>query len=308
MVATLKCLGWLINDKKNFPEPTHVLEILGLVVNSHEMTISAPSKKIKKLKKMALSLLETGTSTPRELAKFLGFLGSLSQALLPERLWSRVLHINKNRALSSGANWDSPIKLSIEACLDLTFWFQMVKQYNGKSWLTKAKIQSESDASILGFGATCEDLILFDQWSPEEALRHSTTLEMDAAARAIKHFILVRQASNTTWFHKSDNTTVVSVHKQARGQEVSLERPCRGIFGSCVWSGTYELSSIHIPGKENNECDRLSRLASHKTEWRLNPEVFQLIDQQWGPHLVDLFAARENSQLPRGIFHFIQTL
>ena len=101
VVQVLRKLGWLISEKKNFPEPTHVLEILGLTINSHTMTISAPPKKVKKLKQKALKLLRTGESIPRELASFLGYLNSLSQALLPERLRTRALHMDKNKALKS---------------------------------------------------------------------------------------------------------------------------------------------------------------------------------------------------------------
>ena len=120
VVQKLKELGWCINEAKNISEPTHKLEILELMVDSHTMTISAPSYKIKKLKKTVRAFLETGYATPRKLASFLGFLGSLSQTLLPERLRTRALHVNKSRALAKGADWD-PFNFHLMHVWNLTF-------------------------------------------------------------------------------------------------------------------------------------------------------------------------------------------
>ena len=35
------------------------------------------------------------------------------------------------------------------------------------------------------------------------------------------------------------------------------------------------LSAIHIPGKENNEADHMSRLLNENTEWKLDSPIFQ---------------------------------
>ena len=298
VVQVLRKLGWLISEKKNFPEPTHVLEILGLTINSHTMTISAPPKKVKKLKQKALKLLRTGESTPRELASFLGYLNSLSQALLPERLRTRALHMDKNNALSEGLGWDDPLKLSLDACLELTFWCEQVQKFNGKSWVVKPNFLSVSDASTHGFGATCQNLIFYDQWSEEEAKRHSSQLEMDAAVRAIRHFVLKKGAKNTQWLHKSDSSTVVAYLNKQGGKKPELNQMAEDLWEFCL-ERKIQLRSEHIPGEQNSEADRLSRLAGHKTEWGLHPQIFAQLDKIWGPHNTDLFAARENTQLVR---------
>ena len=36
------------------------------------------------------------------------------------------------------------------------------------------------------------------------------------------------------------------------------------------------LSAIHIPGKENNETDYMSRLLQENTEWKLDPSILKL--------------------------------
>jgi len=55
VVNTLRVLGWFINEEKNISEPSHVMDILGMVINSHDMTIRAPAKKLKKLINFCIS-------------------------------------------------------------------------------------------------------------------------------------------------------------------------------------------------------------------------------------------------------------
>ena len=55
----------------------------------------------------------------------------------------------------------------------------------------------------------------------------------------------------------------------------------------------------HIPGRLNVLADRLSRGGRIiPSEWTLNTEVFQQIVEVWGAPQVDLFATKENHQLP----------
>jgi hypothetical protein len=49
----------------------------------------------------------------------------------------------------------------------------------------------------------------------------------------------------------------------------------------------------------NIEADRLSRSMNIYIEWKLNEDVFEIIDYLFGPHDIDLFASKLNSQLKR---------
>ena len=59
------------------------------------------------------------------------------------------------------------------------------------------------------------------------------------------------------------------------------------------------VSACHLPGKINVEADQLSRSNSIDLEWKLNSDVFDVINYIYGPHDLDLFASRINHQLPR---------
>src|SRR5260370_39777769 len=63
----------------------------------------------------------------------------------------------------------------------------------------------------------------------------------------------------------------------------------RGIFLKAEW----------IPGSEMGNTDRLSRIRNTPSEWKLKTSIFNEIEKMWGPHNIDLFAAKENTQLTR---------
>ena len=60
--------------------------------------------------------------------------------------------------------------------------------------------------------------------------------------------------------------------------------------------GTMPLS-LHKRGVDNGKADAASRWRGNRSEWKLNAAVFEQLDQLWGPHDVDLFASRTNTQL-----------
>lgn len=60
-----------------------------------------------------------------------------------------------------------------------------------------------------------------------------------------------------------------------------------------------EVRARHIPGELNVLADGASRWTTDRSGLMLHPRWFRVADQTWGPHDVDLFAARENAQLPR---------
>ena len=70
----------------------------------------------------------------------------------------------------------------------------------------------------------------------------------------------------------------------------------------CVWEWCLQrnitLSAQYLPGFENVRADFLSQYLTDRTDWHLNPTIFQAINQMWGPLEVDLFATRLTTQLP----------
>ncbi|KAJ8004404.1 hypothetical protein DPEC_G00135360 [Dallia pectoralis] len=102
--------------------------------------------------------------------------------------------------------------------------------------------------------------------------------------------------------------SAIMAHKLARdagslpGSEALPPRP-KGSSCPCpvlLWSHGKLLSlrSIFIPGYLNQGADSLSRQGPRPGEWRLHPEVVELLWSHFGRAEVDLFASRETSHCP----------
>ena len=75
--------------------------------------------------------------------------------------------------------------------------------------------------------------------------------------------------------------------------QLTDERPVAVVYGECIL-----LQAQHLPGALNSIADRESRIWSDRSEWKLNPLLFQKINQLLGPLSADLFASRLSTQLP----------
>ncbi len=71
-----------------------------------------------------------------------------------------------------------------------------------------------------------------------------------------------------------------------------------------LWSQKYlrSLWAIHIPGVLNRAADKLSRQPALPGEWRLHPQVVQLIWSLFGAAQVDLFASPDSTHCQLFLF------
>ncbi len=96
----------------------------------------------------------------------------------------------------------------------------------------------------------------------------------------------------------SDNTSVVSYLNHQGG--LRLCPLCKLACQILLWSQGKLLSlrATFNPGAHNIGADILSRQGLRPGEWRLHPEVVELIWKEFGQPQVDLFASRETSHCP----------
>jgi hypothetical protein len=95
-----------------------------------------------------------------------------------------------------------------------------------------------------------------------------------------------------------DNTTALSYIKKMGGKIQLLHQITQDL-----WNWALQRDIIVIPkfiaGVENIQADYLSHSIQDRSDWMLNRALFQRLNQIWGPHSVDLFATRLNSQVSR---------
>ena len=77
------------------------------------------------------------------------------------------------------------------------------------------------------------------------------------------------------------------------GRKTYLNNLTREIWQWCMKRNLW-LSACHLPGKSNVEADKLSIKLSNDMEWKLNVDIFEILQSRCGLFDVDLFVLRLN--------------
>ena len=102
VLAILQSLGFIINLKKSVLEPSNLMEFLGFLVNSVDLTLTVPEEKVLSLMKLCTETLKAGSLTLRELAGVIGKLRATSPAFTHAPLQTRYLQQILVRAVAQG--------------------------------------------------------------------------------------------------------------------------------------------------------------------------------------------------------------
>ena len=89
LIYLLKCLGFIINEKKSITTSTQVIEFLGLTVDSVSMKLKLPSEKMKKIRVESRKLADLETIDTRSLSRLLGKMNATSCVVPPAPLFTR---------------------------------------------------------------------------------------------------------------------------------------------------------------------------------------------------------------------------
>ena len=294
----LESLGFLVNYSKSQIHPTQELTFLGLNIDSVKEELILPLQKLAEIRKQARKLISRQIVSARDLAQFVGKLSATALAIHPAPLHYRGLQRLKHQALRGSHNYSTQILLSPLAREDLEWWLHEASGWNGRSLQpTPPELELETDASQAGWGAYCQGTLTGGRWSEEEEHLHINELELLAALFSLKAFL--KHARDISVLLKSDNVTTVAYINHLGGTKSKiLVNISKNIWLWCLQRGI-TLKAQHLPGKENLKADFMSRHLRDRTDWVLNPALFNLINQTWGPLLVDLFATRFSHQLPR---------
>ena len=147
----------------------------------------------------------------------------------------------------------------------------------------------ESDASNLGWGASCQDVTTGGPWSTQERTRHINCLEMLAATLALKTF--TKKKTGLSMLLKIDNTTAVAyINNQGGTVSEELVHLTRDLWMWCLERNIH-IHAQYLPGHLNTVADRESRSMKHRSYWKLDVQIFNRIHQLFGPLEVDLFAS-----------------
>ncbi|KAL0161197.1 hypothetical protein M9458_044922, partial [Cirrhinus mrigala] len=125
-----------------------------------------------------------------------------------------------------------------------------------------------TDASSTGWGAVCNGQAASGSWTGPRLQWHINCLELLAVLLVLRRFRPMLRHKHV--LVRIDSTATIAYINHQGG-------------------------AIHIPGELNRAADQLSRQSTHPGEWRLHPQVVQLIWSHFGEAQIDLFASPESS-------------
>ena len=258
-------LGFCPNLDKSVVQPTQILEHLGFILNSLDMSVSITDRNFGKLLDSAHKILQSTFVPVRLVARLVGIMVSFFPGVEYARLFYRQLEIEKSTALkNSGWNFESNMMLSETAKIDIVWWMNHAKTCKRKISHGKVTRELKTDASTQGWGAFSDGISTGGRWSPQEVKLHINALELLAVFWGLKALCSSEHHCHIKVL--SDNTTTVSYLRNMGG---SHSIPCNDIARDIwLWCKDRDIwiTPAHIPGVENIEADSASRVFHDWTE------------------------------------------
>ena len=229
----LSSLGFLVKLERCSPEPTHRLVFLGAVLDTTYMSVALPEEQINRIQGAYQEMLE---SRSKSLGGLSSLLGRMSHAARTG-LWIAPLYYRALQLRQFGWRPRYQMLLSRPSLEDLRWWVSPTLHEHNSQDITPPPfdLTIRTDASLLGWGATCNGTSTGGRWSVEEAEQHINCLELKAVILDLKAFLRVgMQPSPRRLGHhpprhillEMDNKTAVAyVNRRGGGHSVTFPVP-----------------------------------------------------------------------------------
>ncbi|KAL0151728.1 hypothetical protein M9458_052954 [Cirrhinus mrigala] len=157
-----------------------------------------------------------------------------------------------------------------------------------------------TDASSMGWGAVCNGQAASGSWTGPRLQWHINCLELLAVLLALRRFRLMLHREHVL-VHTDNMATDAYINHQGGLRSRRMLQLARHLL---LWSLKWlkSLRAVHIPGELNRAADALSHQLTLPGEWRLHPQVVQLIWSRFGEAQIDLFASPGIRPLPVILF------
>jgi ribonuclease HI len=280
IAAFLQRLGWTLSEEKCEMEPTQEIAFLGWKWNLMNATVTMPAARRNELLDAVehwRGYAERRQRRPtRELAGLIGTLNFLRLQFPEASLHLRTLDTLKVQAVASGG-WDGYCTPNPALRGDLLWWSSSLIANPPKELTYPPPTATmTTDASPVGWGAVLEKgdarQRAFGIWKGEQTHLSSNAKELSAVHRGLQYF--VRQGAlerNTTLLIRSDNTATVGDINRLSATTTLMEHLKK--LHTIEEKFRIHLQAVHLPGVQNEEADRLSRLGRTR-EYYLKEEAF----------------------------------
>lgn len=294
VIHTLEDLGFHVNTEKSVLTPTQCIKYLGYTVNTQGEfpVISTTKERVYSIKRLIKQLLHKKSCNARMLARCAGLCVSTAWVVSPGKLYLRHIY----HVLAQRSSWYDILHLDSPSLLELEWWLSNIDAFNVKVVKPNPITTTfEVDASSLGWGAILGNNCAKGDFG--EALSKASSNHRELTAILLAVLAFKKELRNQHVLIFSDNSTSVAYVNNKGGPVLSLTDIATRIWEEARNIGL-SISCRHLAGHKNVTADTLSR-SPDRHNWMLNPRLFQILEDKWGPHSVDRFATFQNTQIPR---------
>ncbi len=301
VLEVTQSLGFMVNVEKSDLDPRQRFTFLGYRYDLEKATITPVENRLIKLRTTLTPFLDHTQLPAKDWQVAIGMLVSLEKLVPRGLLRLRALQMNLSEFWDQSTGCvNQLIPVSEETKRAVQWWLEDRNVLAG-SPLHAATPEARifTDASTKGWGGHLEhpQLHVSGVWNTEDQSLHTNVKELLAVLYTLRG--LQKWVENKTVLVTTDNTTVVAyINRQGGTRSHTMLTVTKRLF---AWAETHETQIIcrHIPGRLNVIADGLSRTGQVKpTEWKLEPRIVRALWLHWEKPLLDLFATRQNAQLP----------
>ena len=157
----------------------------------------------------------------------------------------------------------------------------------------------QTDASLTGWGAVCNEVQTSGQWSEEERCLHINLLELLAIKLAL--FSFARGKRVKVIHFQIDNKAALSYLLKIGGTKNENTIRLSKEIWHFLLNHNMAITAEYLLSVLNAVADRESRKKPDSSDWLLHLKVFQVVSHLLGSPAIDLFASCLCHQLPQYI-------
>lgn len=250
--------------------PSVVIEYLGIILDSINMEARLPQEKIDRILSYLDTMVHRGKCTKRELLVLLGHLNFASRIILAGRSFvSYLISLStKVRKLHHFVN------LNQDCQKEIHMWKNFLVQWNGVSMFYDQYFTSAADmelftdaSSTVGYGGYHGQQWFAEEWSEAFIQQIGKGDLISMSFMELYPIVVAALLWGHQWHKKKimfhcDNEGTVCIINKGRSKSPLIMQLMRRLT-LCSMTHNFCVCAQHIPGKNNNAADFLSRQQLH---------------------------------------------
>ncbi len=255
--SLLEDLGLQENTKKACP-PSTVQTVLGVEIDTDELTISVTSERIRELMELCDKWNRKWKTTKNELQSLLGKLCFVTKCVRQSRVF-----LNRMLETLRFMQQKKSVKLTSSFKKDVRWWMKFIDEFNGVSFIP-ASIWSEpdvffaTDSCLHGCGGIAQYEYFHSSFPDYIKQQNLPIHQLELLAVLVGVRLWGARYAGCKIQIYCDNESAVTVINSSKTKDSFMASCLRELWLEvCCYQ--FELRAVHLPGEENRLADWLSR-------------------------------------------------